>query len=272
MEIPSDEIQTLRRCVRDLVALSTLPEVWIDYGPLGIAESLADVLLSTLYLDFVYIRCPTDGRALEVARFNCPAETTDRALLIRKALGPWLKGESFTVPLAIPNPLGSGTMRLASARIGHEGEYAVVVSGSQRADFPTQTERLLLGVGANQAAIVLARTRAEAALKEADRRKAEQARKTAILEERNRMAGEIHDGLGQAFTGILLQLGALELLLADRSAQERALLESARELARDGLTEARRSAHALRPQALEQRDLAAALQRMTAQMSSDPST
>jgi len=86
------------------------------------------------------------------------------------------------------------------------------------------------------------------------------------------MAGEIHDGLGQAFTGILLQLGALELLLADRSAQERALLETARDLAREGLTEARRSAHALRPQALEQMDLAAALQRMTEQMSTDPST
>src|SRR5207244_9968279 len=103
-------------------------------------------------------------------------------------------------------------------------------------------------------------------------RLAEEARQTAVLEERTRMAGEIHDGLGQAFTGILLQLGALELLLADRSAQERGLLESARDLARDGLTEARRSAHALRPQALEQMDLAAALQRLTAQLSSDPST
>src|SRR6266851_5762715 len=86
------------------------------------------------------------------------------------------------------------------------------------------------------------------------------------------MAGEIHDGLGQAFTGILLQLGALELLLAASSPQERALLESARDLAREGLTEARRSAHALRPQVLEQMDLAAALQRMTEQLSTDPAT
>src|SRR5437868_2792369 len=132
METHADEVQTLRRCVRDLVALSTLPEVWIDYGPLGIAESLADVLLSTLYLDFVYIRCPTDGRALEVARFNGRSETTDRAPLIRKALGPWLKWQNSNLPPAIPNPLGSGTMRLASAPIGREGEYGLVVAGSQR--------------------------------------------------------------------------------------------------------------------------------------------
>src|SRR5947207_11825892 len=121
-------------------------------------------------------------------------------------------------------------MRLAGRRCVDVGLLLFVFSGWRRDEFATQAERLLRGVGANQAAIVLARTRAEEALKEADRRKAEQARETAILEERNRMAGEIHDGLGQAFTGILLQLGALELLLANRSGQERALVESAREL------------------------------------------
>src|SRR5205807_9746770 len=103
-------------------------------------------------------------------------------------------------------------------------------------------------------------------------RLAEQARQTAILEERNRMAGEIHDGLGQAFTGILLQLGALELRLAESAPQEGALLENVRNLARDGLTEARRSAHALRPQALENEDLAAALEHLTQQLSTSQST
>jgi hypothetical protein len=48
METSADAIQSLRRCIRDLVALSTLPEVWVDQSPLAIAESLADVLLSTL--------------------------------------------------------------------------------------------------------------------------------------------------------------------------------------------------------------------------------
>src|SRR5262249_2272166 len=69
-----------------------------------------------------------------------------------------------------------------------------------------------------------------------------------------------------------LHLGALDLLLADHPAQARALVESARDLAREGLAEARRSAHALRPRALEQMDLAAALQRITARLSTDPAT
>src|SRR5262249_33204702 len=73
-----------------------------------------------------------------------------------------------------------------------------------------------------------------------ERKRAEEARQTVVLEERNRMAREIHDGLGQVFTGILLQMGALELLLGDRPAQEQALLKSVRDLAQMGLIEARR--------------------------------
>src|SRR5207248_8543444 len=126
--------------------------------------------------------------------------------------------------------------------------------GSAHPDFPTELDRLVLSVAANQAALAIQMARL-----------AEQARQAAVLQERTRMAGEIHDGLGQAFTGILLQLGALELRLADGSAREQALLKSARDLAREGLAEARRSAHALRPQALEQMDLAGALAHLAKQ-------
>ena len=86
------------------------------------------------------------------------------------------------------------------------------------------------------------------------------------------MAREIHDGLGQVFTGILLQLGALKLLLGDRPAREQALLKSVRDLAEGGLLEARQSAHALRPQVLEETDLAGAFERMTTQLNSAQTT
>ena len=46
-----EENRRLRRTMRDLVALSTLPAVWTGLGPEGIARSLADVLLNTLSLD-----------------------------------------------------------------------------------------------------------------------------------------------------------------------------------------------------------------------------
>src|SRR5438874_12571701 len=81
---------------------------------------------------------------------------------------------------------------------------------------------------------------------------AEQSRQAAVLEERNRMARDIHDTLAQGFTGVIVQLQAAEDATSKgykKAAQEH--LRNAQQLARHGLSEARRSVRALRPQALE---------------------
>ncbi|HET9168944.1 MAG TPA: sensor histidine kinase [Actinospica sp.] len=77
-----------------------------------------------------------------------------------------------------------------------------------------------------------------------------QAREAGVFDERQRMAGEIHDTLAQGLTGILAQLEAAELAERDESRRRRHL-GLARQLARDSLAEARRSVQALRPQMLE---------------------
>ncbi len=81
----------------------------------------------------------------------------------------------------------------------------------------------------------------------------------AVLEERNRIAREIHDTLAQGFTGIVLQLEAAEQALGEDINQAQQHLDRARALARENLNEARRSVWALRPQRLEQLPLVAAL-------------
>ncbi|MBE9198864.1 MULTISPECIES: GAF domain-containing protein [unclassified Nodularia (in: cyanobacteria)] len=96
---------------------------------------------------------------------------------------------------------------------------------------------------------------------------AEQGRQAAILEERNRMAREIHDTLAQAFTGVIIQLGAASRIITDESADVQAHMNLARDLAREGLAEARRSVNALRPQILETSNLRKAFKRLAAQMS-----
>ncbi|MFB2897448.1 AAA family ATPase [Aerosakkonemataceae cyanobacterium BLCC-F50] len=96
-----------------------------------------------------------------------------------------------------------------------------------------------------------------------DRKLAEAA---SILEERNRMAREIHDTLAQSFTGILLQVGAATQVVADDPEATQVHLEMIDELARTGLTGARRSVAALRPQLLEEGNLANALHRLVTQM------
>ena len=89
---------------------------------------------------------------------------------------------------------------------------------------------------------------------------AEQQRHAVILEERTRMARDIHDTLAQGFTGVIVQLDTAVEALRDKEPEASAEhIGRARELARESLTEARRSVHALRPQALERAELADAL-------------
>jgi signal transduction histidine kinase len=85
-----------------------------------------------------------------------------------------------------------------------------------------------------------------------------QAREAGVTEERQRMAGEIHDTLAQGLTGIVAQLEAADHTRADDGELTRHLGQAAA-LARSSLTEARRSVRALRPEQLEQASLPEAL-------------
>src|ERR1700756_1087373 len=50
----------LRRCIRDLLALSTLPAVWTSYDPQQIGDSIAAALIAMLDADFVYVAIPAN--------------------------------------------------------------------------------------------------------------------------------------------------------------------------------------------------------------------
>jgi PAS domain S-box-containing protein len=102
-----------------------------------------------------------------------------------------------------------------------------------------------------------------------DRKRAEAA---SILEERNRMAREIHDILAQAFTGILVHMGAVSRLIATNPGAVQTHIDTVRDLARSGLTEARRSVTALRPQLLEDGNLWTALEQFISTMPSSTET
>lgn len=88
-------------------------------------------------------------------------------------------------------------------------------------------------------------------------------RRQAVLEERNRMARDIHDTLAQGFGAILMQLQAAQRSAAVLPPAVARSLETAVDLARTHMIDARRSVSALRPQPAEGEDIAAALVRMT---------
>jgi signal transduction histidine kinase len=97
-----------------------------------------------------------------------------------------------------------------------------------------------------------------------------QAREAGVLDERQRLAREIHDTLAQGLTGIITQLEAAEQARQDPNAWQKHV-EQARALARENLTEARRSVQALRPETLEGSRLADALGEMAARWSESAS-
>ncbi len=108
---------------------------------------------------------------------------------------------------------------------------------------------LILGQGlADQAAVAIANAQLLA-----------QTRETAMLEERTRLARDIHDTLAQGLTGIVVQLGAAQRALAVAPDESREHLALAQRMARESLAEARRSVWNLRAPALDRGDLVDAL-------------
>jgi signal transduction histidine kinase len=89
-------------------------------------------------------------------------------------------------------------------------------------------------------------------------------RKTGVLEERQRLAREIHDTLAQGFAAILAHLETAELGRENGgdAESERQHIASARRVARDSLEEARRMMASLRPEILETADLPGAMNRI----------
>jgi signal transduction histidine kinase/ligand-binding sensor domain-containing protein len=89
------------------------------------------------------------------------------------------------------------------------------------------------------------------------------ARFSGVLQERARLAREIHDTLAQAFVGIGSQLDVVEMKLPDSAEDAKGSLELARRMAQHSLTEARRSVLDLRTAALDHQDLTTALKSCT---------
>lgn len=85
-----------------------------------------------------------------------------------------------------------------------------------------------------------------------------QAREAGVLDERQRLAREIHDTLAQGLTGIITQLEAATRTRTD-AADHRRHVDAAMRLARESLSDARRSVQALGPEPLDNARLPDAL-------------
>jgi PAS domain S-box-containing protein len=160
LESPTDEVTRLRACLNDLISVMALPALWAGGDPQLIVTMVLDALLGMLGLAFVFARLndPEGGPFIEILRIADWLGGTAQAKQVRDAIA-LLLGEPATWPPRAPVIIGDMSLSIALARLGFEGDIGIVVAGSQKSDFPAQTERLLLDVTANQAAIGLQQAR-----------------------------------------------------------------------------------------------------------------
>lgn len=161
------EVERLRQITRDVIAISTLPAIWGGLNPEGVVRSLSTVLLNTLHLDLVYIRLDNSGAndAIETLCRKHHRVAEPYLDQVRTALAPFLKQFDANQTGTIPDPFGDGSLQVNFIRFGIAGDTGLVVVGSRRADFPSEHDRVVLSVGANQAAVVVHRQRVEQALR-----------------------------------------------------------------------------------------------------------
>src|SRR4051794_1173896 len=64
------DVLRLQAVLRDLVALSAIPALWVGTEPRAVATGLADALVELLRLDFVFVRLsdPDGAGAVDVTR------------------------------------------------------------------------------------------------------------------------------------------------------------------------------------------------------------
>src|ERR1700686_3160594 len=167
---PEADALRLRRALRDLVALSTVPAAWVGREPPAIVAGLADVLVNSLHLDFAFVRLcdPNGGAAVEIAR-GTAWQAFPEWLQCHLAVNGRLSRRE------IVRDIGNGAQRCRGIVIpvGVAAGGGLVAAACDRTDFPTEIDQLMLSVAANHAATAFRTARVE----EAIRKSAQQLRK-----------------------------------------------------------------------------------------------
>jgi len=150
-EVATDagEVRRLRKALRDLVALSTIPAAWVDREPTTIAVGLAEALVGWLRLDFAFVRLRDPGGGGAASEGTRGDAWKDFFHWLQRHDAAGRPAQREIVP-----DVGGGTERYAGlvVPIGVDGAAGLVAVACARRDFPTETDHLLLSVASNHAA------------------------------------------------------------------------------------------------------------------------
>ena len=216
---PAQEIKRLQRCINDLVSLLALPAIWSGNKPSQILEMLLDALLNMLSLDFACARLndPVTAAPVEILRVADSGKPKVTSQDIGVMFSGRLKRDREISPLATASRFGEN-ISIFPVPLGVHGEIGMIVVGSERADFPSQTESLLLTVAANQASIGL--------------------REAALLNEQKRIANELDRRVVERTAELAATNEELRKEIVERKLAEERLRQEEQELKRSELHKA----------------------------------
>jgi PAS domain S-box-containing protein len=219
-ELASGEVKHLQRCINDLVSLLALPAIWSGGDPSQLLHTLLDALMRMLRLDLVSVSLidPVGESPVEIVRIAEPRGPMPSAHDVCEALSQCFNNDSRKWPPLLRNLMGEGDVSIVPLPLGLQGELGVIVVAAQRADFPRQTEALLLSVAANQASIGLQEAR--------------------LLNHQRRVASELDQRVVQRTAELAAANEELKKELAERRLVEERLGQEENELKRSEVRKA----------------------------------
>jgi signal transduction histidine kinase len=257
--------EALRGCLDTLASAPELDEflgqvmsvITRHLGAIASTLQVLNVEQNVLTLEFLF----QDGRVMLPAEAKIPEGL--RSLSIDEQRGTHFLNQPTTLIHVGDSPsliaealrqylleLGIKTLLIVPLTLGGEANGQLSFRFMEERDFGPEELEVARAL-AIQASLAIQLTRL-----------AKTARQSAVLAERNELAGEIHDSLAQFFTGIAMQLGAAREVIKAGDGDVLSYLERASDLAQFGLGEARRSAFSLQPTIIEESGLVEALQKM----------
>ncbi|MBV6520321.1 MAG: hypothetical protein MNPFHGCM_00426 [Gemmatimonadaceae bacterium] len=198
------------------------------------------------------------------------AATALSVMLTHRAMSFWVLGLALIPLFFVVLPLGWGVVAAMAltAHAGWESRFGgTVTSLSSTELFAFLLSRAILAtlIGVFLRSVVKLADRRERLAMELEATRGELARashQTGVMEERQRMARELHDTLTQGMSAVVMHLETAEQLLPAGADESRVQLRRARAIARESLDETRRVVASLRPEQLDHAELPEAVARL----------